>query len=118
MSRTYRHDDRPRFSRTEAATFRCRRCKLLVGSLPSGGRQRNHCPYCLYSRHLDGRTPGDRASDCGAAMAPIARFIRPNGEHALLHHCLGCAAERHNRVAADNDFDLLLSLPLLHTELC
>ena len=111
MSRTYRHGTRPQWAYSREETFRCRQCKLLVGQPPSGGRQRNHCPYCLYSRHVDGRRPGDRASDCGSLMAPIGHFIRPNGEYAIVHRCLGCGAHRHNRIAADDDFDLVLALP-------
>jgi hypothetical protein len=29
----------------------------------------------------------------------------------LLHHCLDCGVERRNRIAADDDYDLVLSLP-------
>jgi hypothetical protein len=44
-------------------------------------------------------------------MAPIGFFIRPNGEYALIHRCLGCGVHRHNRIAADDDFDLVCALP-------
>ena len=111
LSRTYRHGSRPRWAHESQETFRCRRCKALVGALPSGGRHRNHCPNCLHSRHLDALRPGDRASDCGALMAPVAHFRKRNGEAVLVHRCLGCHAIRHNRVAADDDFDLVLALP-------
>lgn len=46
-------------------------------------------------------------------MEPIGRFQRRNGEHVLVHQCLGCGFERFNRIAADDDFDLVLALPLL-----
>lgn len=78
-----------------------------------GGRHRNHCPYCLYSRHVDATTPGDRASTCGALMAPRGVFTRLDGEYMVVHRCLGCSFERHNRIAADDDFDLVLQLPRL-----
>jgi len=84
---------------------------MFVGALPSGGRHRNHCPFCLYSRHVDGRRPGDRASRCGGSMAPVAAFTRRNGEHAIVHHCVDCGFERYNRIAADDDFVLVLKLP-------
>ena len=103
----------PKWSSSGSKEFRCRQCKLFVGPVPSGGRNRNHCPYCLYSRHVDGRTPGDRASVCQGAMAPIGAFTRPNGEHVIVHRCLTCGFERHNRIAADDDFDLVLALPLV-----
>ena len=113
MSKTYRRDYRPRWARPTEQTFRCRHCKLMVAPLPSGGRHRNHCPFCLYSRHVDGDRPGDRASTCGSLMAPVGAFVRRKGEHALVHRCLGCGFERHNRIAADDRFDLILRLPLV-----
>jgi hypothetical protein len=95
-------------------TFRCRHCRLIVGPAPWGGPNgghRNHCPYCLHSRHVDGKTPGDRASACGASMAPVGVFARGKGEHVIVHRCLGCGFERHCRVAADDDFEAMLALP-------
>lgn len=78
-----------------------------------GGRHRNHCPFCLHSRHVDGRTPGDRASTCGSTMAPVGVFERPGGEQCVVHRCLGCGFERHNRVAADDDAAVLMRLPIV-----
>jgi hypothetical protein len=47
-------------------------------------------------------------------MEPIGAFVRPkNGEHVLVHRCLGCGFERFNRIAADDNFDLVLELPQL-----
>lgn len=86
---------------------------MFVGVLPSGGRHRNHCPFCLYSRHVDGRVPGDRTSECGGSMKPVAAFTRRNGEHAIVHRCVECGFERYNRIAADDDFVLVLKLPLV-----
>lgn len=96
-----------------AQSFRCGHCKRFIGPLPSGGRQRNHCPYCLYSRHVDDKRPGDRASACRSLMVPTGAFQRPNGEHVLVHRCLGCGFERFNRIAADDDFELVLALPVV-----
>ncbi|GAC1306204.1 MAG: hypothetical protein NVSMB27_44660 [Ktedonobacteraceae bacterium] len=46
-------------------------------------------------------------------MEPIGRFQRRKGEYVLVHHCLDCGLERFNRIAADDDFDLVLALPSL-----
>ena len=94
-------------------SFTCGHCQRFVGPLPSGGHHRNHCPYCLYSRHVDAVKSGDRLSGCGGMMAPIGAFQRPNGEHVIVHHCERCGFERFNRVQADDDFDLVLSLPVV-----
>jgi RNHCP domain-containing protein len=72
-----------------------------------GTEHRNHCPSCLWSRHLD-NTPGDRAADCSGSMEPIAICVRGDGEWALIHRCSGCATVRVNRIAGDdNEFALL-----------
>ncbi|MHB8576994.1 MAG: RNHCP domain-containing protein [Dehalococcoidia bacterium] len=113
MSRTIRNRKAFRRSRSTSESFRCRHCRMFVGDLPCGGSHRNHCPFCLYSRHVDRDRPGDRASPCGASMAPIGVFTRPKGEHVVLHRCLDCGIERHNRVAADDDFTLILRLDLV-----
>jgi len=44
-------------------------------------------------------------------MQPIGSFQRPNGEYAIVHRLSGLRLERINRIAADDDFDLVLSLP-------
>ena len=52
-------------------------------------------------------------SICGCRMEPVGRFQRPNEEYVIIHRCLGCGFERFNRIAADDDFDLVLALPVL-----
>jgi ribosome biogenesis GTPase len=49
-------------------------------------------------------------------MAPVGAFVRRNGEHAVVHRCLTCRFERYNRIAADDYFDLVLSLPLVEPQ--
>ena len=102
-----------RAAREGREEFRCRHCRALIGPTLFGGKHRNHCPFCLHSRHVDDRRPGDRASACRAQMAPIGRFDRPGGEPVLIHRCLGCGQERHNRIAADDNIPLLTRPPLL-----
>jgi len=34
----------------------------MVGPTLGGGRHRNHCPFCLHSRHVDDARPGDRVA--------------------------------------------------------
>ena len=94
-------------------SFKCKHCRRFIGALPSGGHHRNHCPFCLYSLHVDDRRAGDRQSICKSRMQPIGSFQRRNGEHVLVHRCLGCSFERFNRIAADDDFELVLALPIL-----
>lgn len=44
-------------------------------------------------------------------MIPAGTFRRRNGEHVIVHRCLSCGVERYNRIAADDDFVLVLRLP-------
>jgi len=83
--------------------FRCVGCRLPVPLAAPGTAHRNHCPHCLVSRHVDGRTPGDRASSCGARMSAVGLYARPDGEWLLVHECAGCGALKVNRVAGDDN---------------
>lgn len=103
---------RHRHTRSTEEVFKCQNCRRFIGPLPYGGHHRNHCPFCLYSRHVD-EQKGDRLNECSARMQPIGYFQRGNGEYVLVHRCLGCDFERFNRIAADDNFDLVLSLPVL-----
>ena len=116
MGKTFNSGERRGASRPHRPfgdSFRCANCGQLVGPTVSGGHNRNHCPLCLYSRHVDADTSGDRSSVCGGLMEPIGAFTRPKGEHCLVHRCVRCGFERFNRIAADDDFDKVLALPVV-----
>lgn len=74
-----------------------------------GTEHRNHCNWCLWSRHLD-ETPGDRASECHGAMEPIAVWVRHKGEWAIVHRCRKCGVLHSNRIAGDDNELALVSL--------
>ncbi len=93
-------------------SFKCHNCKAFIGMPLTGGRHRNHCPNCLWSLHVDLKTPGDRASECRSLMEPVGVLARRNGEQAVVHRCRGCDIDRHCRVAADDNPLLLMKLPL------
>ncbi|MGH2686325.1 MAG: RNHCP domain-containing protein [Actinomycetota bacterium] len=91
-------------------SFRCRHCGLDVPLDAPGTAHRNHCPTCLWSRHLDDDVPGDRDADCGAAMEPIAVSVRGDGEWVLIHRCTACHELHLNRSAGDDNPLMLLRL--------
>jgi uncharacterized protein YcbX len=101
LSRDQRNHHRVRHRGPD--TFRCRHCRLDVSMDAPGTRHRNHCPTCLWSRHLDDHVPGDRAADCAGSMEPIAVTVRSDGEWALVHRCSGCDTVRLNRIAGDDN---------------
>lgn len=43
-------------------------------------------------------------------MEPIGVLARRNGEQVILHRCLGCGKDDPNRIAADDNPTLLLTL--------
>ena len=93
------------------ASFRCRHCRLDVPTSAPGTAHRNHCPHCLWSRHVDD-APGDRAAAelCGSAMEPIAVSVRGAGEWVLVHRCTGCGTVHLNRTAGADSPLLLVRL--------
>lgn len=110
--------------RTRAASFgdfRCAHCHVIVSSahLLSGVNNRNHCPYCLWSCHLDLFAAGDRLSACKAPMRPVGLTMKksrnkyqrePRGELMLIHECMECKALSINRIAADDDSETVLAV--------
>lgn len=92
-------------------TFTCKVCGRLVVPEGAGSDHRNHCPNCLSSLHVD-IEPGDRASDCGGHMEVVAVWVRKNGEWAIIHRCKQCGAFSSNRVAADDNPMMLMSIAM------
>jgi hypothetical protein len=91
-------------------SFRCRNCRLDVPMRAPGTQHRNHCPTCLWSRHVDDDVPGDRAADCDGSMEPIGVTAREDGEWALVHRCTACATVHVNRIAGDDNPLMLMRL--------
>ncbi len=92
-------------------TYTCRNCGRLVVPEGAGSEHRNHCPNCLYSLHVDNKS-GDRESDCGGHMEPVAVWVRRNGEWAIIHRCKMCGILRSNRIAADDNPMKLMSIAM------
>jgi hypothetical protein len=46
-------------------------------------------------------------------MEAIGYFQRPNEAYVIVHCCFECGLERFNCTAADDTFELVLSLPVL-----
>lgn len=90
-------------------SFVCRVCGNPVAPEGAGSMHRNHCPKCLCSVHVDNE-PGDRASLCRGIMDPVSVWVRKNGEWAVIHRCRLCGALSSNRIAADDNPALLMSI--------
>ncbi len=84
--------------------FICEHC----GKKVKGDGFTNHCPNCLYSKHVD-INPGDRANACGGLMKPVAVEIK-SGDYILTHKCEICGFEKKNKTAKDDNFEEILKL--------
>jgi ribosome biogenesis GTPase / thiamine phosphate phosphatase len=91
-------------------SFICASCGQKVPPLTSGGHNRNHCPFCLSSLHVDDSTPGDRLSGCRGLMIVVSVETRRTGEYVLIHKCEICGKISKNRIAGDDDFDKVIAL--------
>jgi DNA-directed RNA polymerase subunit RPC12/RpoP len=75
---------------------------------------RNHCPHCLWGRHVD-VNPGDRANRCKGMMRPIGIYTHGRKEYVILHQCMRCGERvRAKAIMSDtnaaDDFDLIVEL--------
>ena len=111
-----RQIDKTRRKEHEHGGFDCSHCKEWITIHDQiGTHNRNHCPHCLWSRHLDLEKLGDRKSTCKNGMEPIAlafkeegvdRYSSQNrkvGELMLVHECVADGQLRINRIAADDN---------------
>ena len=100
--------------------FLCKHCNMYVSSAAflSGVQNRNHCPYCLWSRHMDLYAAGDRLSACKSPMKPIGlttkatnkKYGTGRGELMLIHLCTDCESLSINRIAADDDTQTIFAI--------
>jgi DNA-directed RNA polymerase subunit RPC12/RpoP len=124
--RTKFSSSRNQFSPAEYASenekgFKCIHCQYTVYTEPmiSGVQNRNHCPYCLWSKHVDLKVAGDRLAACRSMMKPVGITIKltlkkygneKTGELMLIHYCVECGKLSINRLAADDDAEAILEI--------
>ncbi len=92
-----------RFSKKKE-DFTCEKCGFSV----KGSGYTNHCPECLYSKHVDIK-PGDRLADCGGLMKPV-KVEGTEKEYRVLHRCIACAYEKINKVAPEDNIEALVAI--------
>ncbi len=84
--------------------FTCGHC----GKSVVGNGYTNHCPDCLWSRHVD-RDPGDRAAECRSMMEPIGVSM-VGDTYRIIHRCLACGYEKVNVNSPEDRFETLLAI--------
>jgi DNA-directed RNA polymerase subunit RPC12/RpoP len=101
--------------------YTCINCKKWVQvSEYNKTVDRNHCPYCLWSKHVDNKTAGDRLSSCNSGMRPIGLTIKTprvdkwgvevKGELMIIHECNSCGKISINRILDKDDENVLKEL--------
>ena len=87
--------------------FICEVCKRKVNKLNTTAR--DHCPYCLSSKHLD-INPGDRSANCGGILKPIDIEKSKKDTLKIIYKCNKCGIIKKNKTAIDDNFDLILEI--------
>ena len=86
--------------------FTCENCHKQVDKLNYTAR--DHCPYCLYSKHVD-INPGDRKNTCQGLLEPIG-IEKYKNTYKIIYKCSKCHQIHKNKVATDDDNNLIIQL--------
>lgn len=100
--------------------FLCIFCKHIVEENKiMSTAHRNHCNYCLWSKHVDNQK-GDRKAECSGIMKPIGITLKKEGkdkygkerrgEIMLIHECTICRKYNINRIAADDNNNKIMEV--------
>lgn len=84
--------------------FICENCGFQV----RGDGYTNHCPACLWSKHVD-INPGDRKEECQGLMRLVGLELRGR-RYFILHRCERCGFEKFNSLRDEDDFQVLLKI--------
>ena len=69
---------------------------------------RDHCPYCLYSKHVD-INPGDRANPCKGLLKPVG-IEKFKDTYKILYKCTKCNQEHKNIMANDDEMNEIIKV--------
>lgn len=89
--------------------FICEHCGKTVEPLYYTAR--DHCPFCLYSKHVD-VFPGDRKNTCQGLLKPIG-IEKYRDTFKIIYTCDACHQMHKNIVAKDDNMDLIIQLSTL-----
>lgn len=84
--------------------FICEHCGVEV----VGNGYTNHCPKCLWSKHVDIH-PGDREAECKGMMKPTSTEGK-EGEWVIVHTCEKCGYQKRNKVAKEDEMESVFAV--------
>lgn len=86
--------------------FICENCNQKVNKLKYSAR--DHCPFCLYSKHVD-INPGDRENECKGLLEPID-IEKFKQTYKIIYKCQKCGQQHKNIMADDDDLNKIIEL--------
>lgn len=86
--------------------FVCEHCGKKITKLNYTAR--DHCNYCLYSKHVD-ILPGDRKNNCQGLLKPIG-IEKFNDAYKIVYECCKCKQKHKNIMALDDNYDEIINL--------
>ena len=89
--------------------FICENCNKKVEKLSYTAR--DHCPYCLYSKHVD-INPGDRQNTCHGLLKPIG-IEKFKNTYKIIYKCEKCNQIHKNIISNDDNMDLIIELSVI-----
>ncbi len=89
--------------------FICKHCGKEVKELLYTAR--DHCPFCLYSLHVD-INPGDRSNSCKGLLKPIGIEKSKKSDYKIIYKCEKCNAIHKNIMAKDDNMDEIIRLSI------
>ncbi|MGI6742070.1 MAG: RNHCP domain-containing protein [Eubacteriales bacterium] len=99
-----------RFQKNDGG-FVCAHCGREVPPLKTTSR--DHCPYCLWSLHID-INPGDRANSCLGQLEPMTAYPDAKKGYVIVYRCRKCGEVRKCRAALNgnepDDLSLIIAL--------
>lgn len=87
-------------------SFICENCGHMVEKL--GYTARDHCPNCLYSKHVD-VNPGDRLNSCHGLLKPIG-IEKYRDTYKIIYQCESCHELHKNIASLDDNMDKIIEL--------
>ena len=87
--------------------FICEVCGSKVEKL--GYTARDHCPYCLSSKHVD-INPGDRRAECCGVLVPVGIENAKKGNYKIVYKSSKCGEIKRNIMAHDDNMDLVIKI--------
>ena len=86
--------------------FICDNCGKKVERLKYTAR--DHCPYCLYSKHVD-INPGDRLNTCMGLLKPVG-IEKFKNTYKIIYKCNKCNLYHKNIMAKDDDMEKIIEI--------